>query len=116
MSRHLDFKTHKLEDPRLTVIELEGQIDSAKALESIEEIVAQPDVEHVAICMENVEYINSRGCGGLIALHHEVENREFHLFIVKPVGGVAKVMEQVGCHKILRIKTSIDEVIGELEE
>lgn len=112
MTRRLDYRLYKLENPSVTVIELAGQIDSAEGLESVEEIATQPETKHVAICMENVTYINSKGCGRLIGLHREVKKKGFHLFIIKPVGGVAKVMKQVGCYRILRIVESLEEING----
>ncbi len=115
MRRILDHRIYKLEGHPITVIDLIGQIDSPRKLEPVKEIVARSEIEHVAICMEKAIYINSNACGRLIALHHEVENRGFRMFIVKPVQGVAKVMKQVGCYKILRIRKSIDEVIREVE-
>ncbi len=115
MTRRLDCKSKKLENHPLTVIELDGQIDSAKGIEAIEELAAAPDTEHVAIQMEGVTYINSSGCGGLIALHHKVEGRGFRLFLINPVGGVERVIKHVGCHKILRLSKSLEEVIKEIE-
>ena len=115
MTRRLDCKFKKLENHPLTVLELDGQIDSAKSIGAIEEIATAPDAEHVAIQMEAVTYINSSGCGGLIALHHKMEGRGFRLFLVKPVGGVERVIKHVGCHKILRVSESLKEVIKEVE-
>ncbi len=115
MTRRLDCKSKKLENHPLTVIELDGQIDSAKGIELLEEIAVAPDAEYVAIQMEGVTYINSSGCGGLIAIHHKVEGRGFRLFLVKPVGGVERVIMHIGCHKILRISKSLEEVIKEVE-
>ncbi len=115
-TRSMDFRSYKLETPSLTVIELTGQIDSVKHLDPVVEVATSSETGHVAILMEKIEYINSRGCGGLIALHHRVEDRGFRVFIVNPVGGVARVMRQVGCHKILRIRESLEEVIQEVRE
>ena len=115
MTRRLNCKSKKLENHSLTVIELDGQIDSAKGVESIEEIAVAPDAEHVAVQMEGVTYINSSGCGGLIALHHKFEDSGFRLFLVKLVGGVERVMKHVGCHKIMRIRESLEEVIKEVD-
>ena len=96
MTRSIDYRSYQMEGQPVTVIELSGQVDSTKDFESVEEVATRGDVEHVAVVMEAVEYINSRGCGGLISLHHKVENRGFHLYVVNPVGGVARVMNHPG--------------------
>ncbi len=115
MTRRLSCKFRKLENHPITVVELDGQIDSAKGIETIEEIAATADTGHVAIQMENVTYINSSGCGGLIALHHKLEDNGFRLFLVKPVGGVERVIKHVGCHKIMSVRESLEEVIKEVD-
>lgn len=115
MTRRLSCKFRKLENHPITVVELDGQIDSAEGVESVEKIVAAPDTEHVAIQMEGVTYINSKGCGWLIALHHKLEGNGFRLFLVKPVGGVERVIKHVGCHKIMSVKESLEEVIKEVD-
>ncbi len=112
-TRNLGFSAQKLENPPLTIIHLTGQIDSPERLESIMAVAVSPETEYVAILMESVEYINSRGCGNLIAVHRQVEKRGFHVFIVGPAGRVARVMERLGCHKLLRIRQSLGEVITE---
>ena len=114
-TRKMGFSTRKLEIPPLTIIHLTGQIDSSRRLESIIAVAISPETEHVAILMESVEYINSNGCGGLIALHHQVEKREFQMFIVGPAGRVARVMKRLGCYRILRVRQSLGEVITEVE-
>jgi anti-anti-sigma factor len=115
MTRRLDCESHKLENHPITVIELSGQIDAPDSLNVVKEIVCGDAVENVAILMEKVKYINSRGCGELISLHKKVKDRGFKLYFVKPVAGVKRVMEHVGCTRILSVKESLDEVIEEVE-
>ena len=114
-TRNLGFSAQKLQTPPLTIIHLTGQIDSPEHLESVMAVAVSPETEHVAILMESVEYINSSGCGGLIALHHQVEKRGFQAFIVSPVGRVARVMKRLGCYRLLRIRQSLGETITEVE-
>lgn len=114
MTRRLDCKFKKLENHPITVIELDGQIESAKNIDSIEEIATAPDAGHVVIQMEGVTYINSSGCGGLIALHHKMASRGLQLFLVNPVDGVERVITHLGCHKIMRVSQSLEEVIKEV--
>ena len=109
--RHLDCTVKRLQGHSVTLIELVGQIDSSNALDSIRKIVSEDKIEHVAIQMRMVTYINSGGCGGLIALHRVMESRGCHLFIVEPVGGVEKVLRQVGCDRIMRVVDSLQDVI-----
>ena len=111
----MECRSHKLEKHPITVIELSGQIESSGNLAEAKEIALADGVEHVAVLMENVEYINSRGCGELISLHKKVEERGFTLFLVKPVAGVKRVMEHIGCTRILRVKDSLEEVISDVE-
>ncbi len=115
MTRRLDCKWKKLDNHHLTIVELDGQIDSSKGMEPVEEIAASEDTEHVAVQMGGVTYINSSGCGGLIALHHKLAGRGFHLFLVGLVGGVERVIKHVGCHKIMRVRESLEEVIEEVD-
>jgi stage II sporulation protein AA (anti-sigma F factor antagonist) len=114
MTRRLNFKFKKLENHPITVVELDGQIDSAKSIDSIEEIAAAPDAGHVVFQMEGVTYINSSGCGGLIALHHKMASRGFQLFLMNPTGGVERVITHLGCHKIIRVSQSLQEIIKEV--
>lgn len=115
MTQRLNCEWTKLENHPVTVIDLSGQIDSGKALEEIEEIATASDAQHVAIQMENVTYLNSSGCAGLIALHQKVKDRGFHMFLIKPVKGVAKVIQYVAGHKILPLRESLEEIINEVE-
>ncbi len=115
MTPRLDCKSYKLEDKPVTVLELTGQIDSPESLAAVEEIAGRPETEHIAILMEGVEYINSKGCGELIVLHHKVKDRGFRMFMVKPVGGVARVLKHAGCDKILCVVESLEEVAREFE-
>ncbi len=112
---NLGFSAQKLENPPLTIIHLTGQIDSPERLESIMAVAVSPETEYVAILMESVEYINSKGCGNLIALHHQVEKRGFQMFIVGPAGRVARVMKRLGCYRLLRIRQSLGEAMTEVE-
>ena len=114
--RNLEFKSCKLEDFSITVIELDGQIESAECLTPIVEIATSAETKHVVILMQNVEYMNSKALGGLIAMHRQVENRGFRMYTVNPVGGIAKVMERLGCHKLLRIRDSIEKAIQEVKQ
>ena len=105
----------RMENHPITVIELAGEIDLNKKTEAIEEIVTGEETEHVALIMENVTYINSRGCGQLVIFHKAVENRGFHLYLVKTPSAVTSVIECLGISNILRMKEDLDEVIREVE-
>ncbi len=111
MTLRLDYTVKKLEDHPVTLVELEGQIDSSNVLDPIRKIMSRDEPECVAIMMVGVTYINSSGCGGLIALHRAMESRGCRLFIVEPVGGVKEVLKQVGCNKILCVVDSLQDVI-----
>ena len=78
-------------------------------------VATSPETEHVAIFMESVSYINSNGCGGLTALHQQVEKRGFQAYIVSPVGRVARVMKRLGCYRLLHIRQSLGETITDVE-
>ena len=105
----------KLENHPIVVIELTGEIDSEKKTEYIEEIVAKKKTEHIALVMEDVAYINSKGCGRLVAIHKAVEDRGFHLYLVKTSTPAARVIKCLGIDNILRLVGGIDEVIREVE-
>ncbi len=115
MRPNLDCKSYKLENHPVTVFELTGQIDSPESLTAVREGADGSETEHVALLMEGVMYINSRGCGELIVLHHSIEKRGFRMFIVKPVGGTAKVLEHMGADRIISVKESLEEVMQEIE-
>ncbi len=51
----------------------------------------------------------------LVALHQEVEKRGFQMFIVGPVGRVARVMKRLGSYNILHVRQSLGEVMTEVE-
>ncbi len=110
MTRRLDCTVRKLERHPVTLIELVGQVDSSNAFDRIMENVSEDKPEHVAILMVGVTYINSSGCGGLIALHRAMEARNCRLFIVEPTGGVERVLRQTGCDRILRVVKSLQDV------
>ena len=114
-ARNLGFSTQKLKTPPLTIIHLTGQIDTPERLAPIMAVATAPETEHVAIFMESVAYINSSGCGGLIALHQHVEKRGFQAYIVAPVGRVARVMKRLGCYRLLHIRQSLGETITDVE-
>ena len=105
----------KLKNHPITVIELSGEVDLNKRIESIEEIVTEEKTEHVALIMENVTYINSRGCGQIVVLHKVVEDRGFRLYLVKIPPAVTSVIECLGIDNILHMKEELDEVIREVE-
>ena len=105
----------KLENHPITVIELVGEIDSDKKTEAIEAIAIGEKTEHVALIMENVTYINSRGCGQLTVLHKTVEERGFHLYLVKTSPAVTSVIKCLGIDNILHMKEGLDKVIREVE-
>ena len=109
------YKWTKLKNHPITVIELDGEIDSDKKTEDIEKIAAGEKAEHVALIMENVTYINSKGCGQLAAIHKTVEDRGFHLYLVKASPSVTSVIKCLGIDNILRLMGGIDEVIREVE-
>lgn len=111
----MEFKFCEIKEFSLTVIELDGQFESAECLAPIVEIATSPETKHIVILMQNVEYMNSNALGGLIALHRKVKKRGFRMYTVKPVGGIAKVMERLGCHKLLCIRDSLEEVIREVK-
>ena len=113
-TRDLGFSAQKLETPPLTIIHLTGQISSPECLEPVTAVAVSPETGHVAILMESVGYINSKGCGNLIALHRQVEERGFQMFVVGPAGMVARVMTRLGCHKLLRIRQSLGEAVTEV--
>ncbi len=109
------YKWTKLENHPITVIELDGEIDSDKKTEDIEAIAIGEKTEHVALIMENVTYINSKGCGQLVAIHKAVEDRGSHLYLVNASPSVTSVIECLGIDNILRLMGGIDEVIQEVE-
>lgn len=113
MSQCLEYKDHKLAEAPLTVIDLAGRIE--ESLAAVAKIATAAESEHVAILMENVEYINSKGCDELLTLQSEVEKRGFRMYVVNPVGGVETVMLHLGCHIFMRIKKSLDDVILEIK-
>lgn len=106
----LDCTIKKLEGHSITLVELVGEIDSSEALDSVRTILSGDNPEHVAIMMAGVTYINSSGCGGLIELHRAAEVRGCRLFIVEPVGSVAKVLKEIGCDRILHVVDSLQDV------
>lgn len=105
----------KLENHPITVIELTGEIDSDKKTETIEKIALKGETQHVALIMENVTYINSRGCSQFISLHKAVEARGFHLYLVKISPAVTKVIESLGIDTLLHMKGGLDEAILEVK-
>ncbi len=115
MKQRFEHKSCNLEEFSLTVIELEGQIESAKSLAPVVKIATSAKTKHVAILMQNVEYMNSKALEGLITLHRKVEKRGFRMYTVNPVGGIKTVMERLGCYELMRIKESLDEVIQEIK-
>lgn len=108
-------KWTRLENHPITVIEPAGEIDLNEKIEAIEEIATGEETEHVALIMENVTYINSRGCGQLVIFHKAVENRGFHLYLVKTPPAVASAIESLGIDNILCMKEDLGEVIREVE-
>lgn len=115
MKQRFEYKSCKLEEFSLTVIELDGQIESEKCLAPIVKIATAAKAKHVAILMHNVEYMNSKALGGLITLHRKVEKRGFRMYAINPVGGIKTVMERVGCYELMRIRESLEEVILEIK-
>ncbi len=115
MASKLEFKSCKLEEFSLTVIELDGQIESAKSLAPVAKIATSAKTRHVVILMQNVKYMNSKALEGLITLHRKVEKRGFRMYTVNPVGGIKTVMERLGCYELMRIRESLEEVILEIK-
>ncbi len=111
MTRYLDCTVKKLEDHPVTLVELVGQVDSSNAFDPIKKGMSEYKSKHVAILMEKVTYINSSGCGGLIALHRAMAVRDCSLFVVGAVGGVKRVLMQIGCDRIFRVVDSLQDVI-----
>jgi anti-anti-sigma factor len=110
-----ELKWTKLENHPVTVIELKGEIDSPKKIETIEEIATGEGTQHVALLMENSTYINSTGCGQLVSLHRTIEDRGFSFYIVKASPAVTSVIKCLGIDALLHIKGDLDEVIREVE-
>ena len=115
MEKSFKYESCKLEEFFLTVIELEGQIESAKALAPIIKIATAVKAQHVVILMQNVEYMNSDALGGLAILHHKVEKRGFHMYLATPVGGIKAVMQRLGYYELMRIRESLEDVILEVK-
>ncbi len=115
MARSLDFKSCKLEEFSLTMIELDGQIESERSLAPVAKIATAAKAKHVVILMQNVKYMNSNALGGLLALHQKVEKRGFHMYTVNPVGGIKTVMERLGYYELMRIRESLEDVILEIK-
>ena len=109
--RRLNYTVKKLEDHPVTLIELEGQLDSSNAFDQVRKDMSEYESKHIAILMKRVMYINSSGCGGLISLCRAMEADGFHLFVVEPTGNVKKVLKQIGCGSILNIVDSLQDVI-----
>ncbi len=114
-ARTLGFWPYTLENPPITVIELDGRIESERCLNPIVKIAASSEARHVVMLMQNVEYATSEALEGLIGLHNEVEERGFRMYAVNPVGEVKTAMEQLGCYKLMRIRESLKEVILEVK-
>jgi anti-anti-sigma factor len=93
------------------LVELEGEIDSSKVLDQIRKKISEYEAENIAILMQKVTYINSSGCGGLVALHHAMEANGLHLFVVEPTDNVIKVLKQIGCDRVLHVVDSLQDVI-----
>lgn len=115
MKRDFGHKSCKVEEFSLTVIELEGQIESTASLTPIVKIATAARAKHVAILMQHVKYMNSKALEGLLTLHRAVEERGFRMYTVNPVGGIKTVMERIGCYKLMRIRESLEEVILDLK-
>lgn len=115
MKRRFEYKSCELAEFSLTVIELEGQIESEKALAPVTKIATAAKTKHVAILMHNVVYMNSNALGGLLALHQKVEKRGFHIYVINPVGGIKTVMERLGYYELMRIRESLDNAIAEIK-
>ena len=113
---NLGFWPYTLEHPPLTVIELDGRIESEKCLAPIVEIAASSEAGHVAILMQNVEYATSDALEGLISLHDEVEERGFCMYVVSPVEEIKTAMEALGGYESMHIRESLKEVILEVRE
>ncbi len=115
MKQRFEYKSCEIAEFSLTVIELEGQIESEKSLAPVVKIATGAKTKHVAILLQNVEYMNSKALEGLLALHRRVEKRGFRMYTVNPVGGIKTVMERLGCYKLMRIRESLEKVIVEVK-
>ncbi|MFC1672360.1 STAS domain-containing protein [Planctomycetota bacterium] len=111
MSDTLIWKSKKLEKHPFTVIELSGQLDSDLTMQPVNAIAHPPEAENVAILMDSVTYLNSRGVSLLMLLHQKLEDRGHHLYIVNPVGPIRKVLDQSGASTLLNVRDSLDEVL-----
>ena len=111
MSDTLECKSHKLDRHPFTVIELTGQIDSDEGMSPVNEIAGHADAENVALIIENVTYLNSRGVSMLMLLHQMLESRGHRLYIVNPIGPIRRVLEQTGASDLLLVRDSLEQVL-----
>ncbi len=107
----MNCKAHKLERHPVTVIELEGQLENDEAMKPVAEAAVRPGAENVALLMENLTYINSRGVSLLLMLHQKVEEQGFKLYMVNPEGSIRKVLDQTGAFSVLNLRESLEEVL-----
>ncbi len=104
-----------LENHPVTVIELAGEIDSERELEPLEEIAQKEETEHVAVLLEHVTYINSRGVGVLVRLKDILGKRGSELYLVGPMAGVVDVIRCLGGDDVFNMRDSLQDVIREVE-
>jgi len=97
------------------IIELRGALDSALAMESVAEAMAQSSAGNVIVVFDEIEYINSAGFGGLVRFSDAVEHAKKSLYIVGLKSKVHLVFSAVGAHSILNILPTVEDAMKRIQ-
>ncbi len=94
----------------LTLIELEGGLDSASLRELHDSIDKLLDVGRLRIILNcaNLTYVSSSGIGALVTLHRRVKDADGEIRIAGATGAVFEVLELMNLGSILNLSADVE--------
>ncbi len=105
---------------RILILALEGDLigqDSGmKMLSIVNEEVINESVDHCALDMSDVRYMDSSGIGVLLTIYNEFGNRtNGRMILVNPSNQVINILKITKLDTVFKIVTSREEAVKELK-
>lgn len=99
---------------RVTLVEVNGRVDSTNAAKLGEALNEQIDAGHNQIVLDlaNVEYMSSAGLREIVAAAKKVRNLNGDLRIASPSARVKEVLELAGLNMIFKVFPTPVEAVG----
>jgi len=105
------------EHPGCFLLVLEGDLDSSNAQDVVKHVqnMSENDgLEHLVVDFSKLRYINSTGLGAILRISKMLLSKKGSFGIVGPNENVFEIIEIVGANKLLKIYSTKEEAIEDL--